>query len=46
LVICAVTNGVGATGVPQRPKTVRLVVKTVRDDGSVLLDATAWEIPH
>jgi hypothetical protein len=46
LVICAVTNGVGATGVPQRPKTVRLVVKTVRDDGSVLLDATAWEIPR
>lgn len=46
LVICVLTNGVGAPDDPGRAKMVRLTVTGVGRDKSVDLAATAWEVPH
>jgi hypothetical protein len=46
LVICVVTNGRGAMGEPDRPKMARIVIRSVGDDGTVVLNVTTWEIPH
>jgi hypothetical protein len=46
LVICTVTNGIGAVNEPSRPKMARIVVNTVNDDGTTTLTITTWEIPR
>ncbi len=46
LVICEVTNGVGAPNEPSRAKMVRIVVTGVSRDQTVNLSVTAWEVPH
>lgn len=45
LVICAVTNGIGAVNEPARTKMARIVVNSVADDGTANLTITTWEIP-
>ena len=46
LVLCAVTNGIGAVNEPQRAKMVRMVVNSISKDDSVLMTVTSWEIPR
>lgn len=46
LVVCAVTNGVGAADAPSRPKMARIVVTAVPNDSTALLSITTWEIPR
>jgi hypothetical protein len=46
LVLCTVTNGVGAVNEPTRPKMARIVVNSVGPDGTTSLTITTWEIPR
>jgi hypothetical protein len=46
LVLCAVTNGLGAVNEPARSKMARIVINSVSKDDSVNLTITTWEIPH
>ena len=46
LVICAVTNGLGAVNEPARSKMARIVINSVGKDKTVNLTITTWEIPH
>jgi hypothetical protein len=46
LVLCTVTNGVGAVNEPSRPKMARIVVNAVSRDGTATLTITTWEIPR
>jgi hypothetical protein len=46
LVLCTVTNGIGAANEPSRPKMARIVVNSIKDDGGTSLTITTWEIPH
>jgi hypothetical protein len=46
LVLCTVTNGIGAPNEPSRPKMARIVVNSIKDDGGTALTITTWEIPH
>jgi hypothetical protein len=46
LVLCAVTNGLGAVNEPARTKMARIIVNSVSKDNSVNLTVTTWEIPR
>lgn len=46
LVLCTVTNGVGAVNEPSRPKMARIVVNSVGPDNTATLTITTWEIPR
>lgn len=46
LVLCAVTNGLGAVNEPARTKMARIVVNSVTKDNAVNLTVTTWEIPR
>jgi len=46
LVLCTVTNGVGAVNEPSRPKMARLVVNSIGPDNTATLTITSWEIPR
>ncbi|GAA3621951.1 hypothetical protein GCM10022223_43630 [Kineosporia mesophila] len=46
LVLCAVTNGLGAVNEPARTKMARIVVNSVSKDNAVNLTVTTWEIPR
>jgi hypothetical protein len=46
LVLCTVTNGVGAVNEPSRPKMARIVVNSVGPDKTATLTITTWEIPR
>jgi hypothetical protein len=46
LVLCTVTNGVGAINEPIRPRMARIVVNSVSPDGTTVLTITNWEIPR
>jgi hypothetical protein len=46
LVLCTVTNGIGAANEPSRLKMARIVVNSIKDDGGTSLTITTWEIPH
>jgi hypothetical protein len=46
LVLCTVTNGVGAVNEPSRPKMARIVVNAIGADNTATLTITTWEIPR
>jgi hypothetical protein len=46
LVLCAVTNGIGAVSEPARTKMAKIIVNSVAKDGSLDLSITTWEIPR
>lgn len=46
LVLCAVTNGVGAPDEPNRAKIALVVINSVGTDQTVVLTVKTWEIPH
>ncbi|WP_285600535.1 hypothetical protein [Kineosporia sp. NBRC 101731] len=46
LVLCAVTNGLGAVNEPARTKMARIVINSVSKDNAVNLTVTTWEIPR
>jgi hypothetical protein len=46
LVLCVVTNGVGAVDEPSRARMARVVVNSVGPDNSTTLTITTWEIPR
>jgi len=46
LVLCTVTNGVGAVNEPSRPKMARIVVNSIGPDNTATLTITSWEIPR
>jgi hypothetical protein len=46
LVLCAVTNGIGAVNEPARAKMAKIVVNSVSKDDNLDLTITTWEIPR
>lgn len=46
LVLCAVTNGIGAVNEPARTKMARIVVNSISKDNVANLTVTTWEIPR